>query len=81
VALHVQVDDAVSIDTEVGILLGADVPDGPVEVLLRPGVHTADQILVFERDGRKMMLFPSAVNERGADYERVSCRQHVRQAG
>ncbi len=81
VALHVQVGDSVSLDTELGILLGPDIPDGPVEVLLRPGVHVADQNLVFEQEGRKVVLITGAVNERGADYERLSCRQLVREPG
>jgi len=78
VELHVQVGETVSLDTELGILLGSDTPDGPVGVLLRPGVHVADQNLVFEREGRKVILTPRAVDERGADYERVNCGQLVR---
>jgi hypothetical protein len=74
VALHVLVGDTVSLDTEPGILLGSELPDGPPELLLRPGVHTADQGMVLERDGRKVVLRPSAVTERGADYERLTCR-------
>jgi hypothetical protein len=81
VALHVQVGDTVSLDTELGILLGSDVPDHPVELLLRPGVHTTDQRLEFEQDGRKVVLVPSTVNERGSDYERLSCRQLVHPSG
>lgn len=80
VQLHVQVGETVSLDTELGILLGSDAPDGPVGVLLRPGVHVADQNLVFERAGRKVVLQPGAVDERGADYERVMFRQLVRKS-
>jgi hypothetical protein len=75
VALHVQVGDTVSLDTELGILLGSGDTGVPVEVLLRPGVHVADQNLVLKRDGRKVLLVPDAVRERGADYELISCRE------
>ncbi|MGB8436661.1 MAG: hypothetical protein WCE38_20630 [Burkholderiales bacterium] len=81
VALRVLVGDTLSLDTELGILLGSDIPDGPLELLLRPGVHTTDQRLEFEQDGRKVVLVPGTVNERGSDYERLSCRQLVDPSG
>jgi len=74
VALHVQVGESVSLDTEPGILLGAEDGEASVEIVLRPGVHVADQNLVLERDGRKVLLVPDTVRERGADYERVGFR-------
>lgn len=77
VALHILVGETVSLDTELGILMDSEDPDGPIDVLLRPGVHVADQNLVVERAGRKLVLLPVAVEERGADYERVSCRRRV----
>ena len=73
VALHVQVGETVSIDTEPGVLLGPATSETPVEVLLRPGVHVADQNFVLERDGRKVLLVPDTVRERGFDYELISC--------
>jgi len=73
VALHVQVGETVSIDTEPGVLLGPATGETPVEVLLRPGVHAADQNFVLERDGRKVLLVPDTVRERGFDYELISC--------
>jgi hypothetical protein len=76
VALHVRVGQTVSLDTELGILLGPEA-EAPVELLLRPGVHIADQKLVLERDGRRMLLVPEAVQERGIDYERLSCNCSV----
>jgi len=72
--LHVQVGESVSLDTELGILLGLDDAETPVEILLRPGVHVPDQNLVLEREGRKVVLWPEAVRERGADYELINCR-------
>jgi hypothetical protein len=81
VALHVLVGDTISLDTEPGILLGAGEGDTPIEVLLRPGVHIADQNLVLERGERRIQLHPDAVRERGADYELLSCRAFVPKPG
>lgn len=75
VALHVQAGETVSLDTEQGILLAHAPGVAEVDVLLRPGVHVAGQNLVFERAGRRVVLLPLGVAERGADYELVHCRQ------
>jgi len=74
VAVHVQLGGTVSLDTEPAILLGPGEPDSPGEILLRPGVHVADQRLVLERDGRKIQLVPESMRERGADYELLICK-------
>jgi hypothetical protein len=76
VELRVQVGETVSLDTEVAILLGPEA-EASVELLLRPGVHIADQNLVLEREGRRVVLVPEAVQERGIDYERLSCHCSV----
>jgi len=81
VALQVQVGDTVSLDTEAGILLAHSPGAGDTDVMLRPGVHVAGHNLLFERAGRKVVLEPFRVEERGADYELVSCRQQIREPG
>lgn len=80
-ALHVQFGDTVSLDTEPAILVALGEGETPFEILLRPGVHVADQHLVLERAGRKVQLAPEAVRERGADYELLSCRTVARKPG
>jgi len=81
VALQVQAGDTVSLDTEPGILLTHLPGAGEVDVMLRPGVYVAGHNLLFERAGRKLVLEPLRVEERGLDYELVRCRQLVREPG
>jgi len=48
------------------------------QLILAPGVFSAEQNLEFERNGRLFLLLPSALVESGDDYERVRFRQMVR---
>ena len=48
------------------------------QLLLAPGVFSAEQNLEFERDGKSFLLLPSALVESGDDYELVRFRQMVR---
>jgi hypothetical protein len=80
VELRVKAGATVPLDTEVGILLGPQ-EESSVELLVRPGVHVDDQNLVLEGDGRRMLLVPEAVQERGVDYERLSCHCSVIKPG
>jgi hypothetical protein len=81
VTLKVQAGDAVSLDTEAGILLAQSPGSNEADLMLRPRVHVAGHNLILERAGRNVVFIPIRVEERGGDYELVRCRQVVSESG
>jgi hypothetical protein len=81
VELHVQMGNTTTaLGTEAGILLEPNQLSGEVQILLNPGVHAPGQNFMFDHNGLRTMLLPTAVAERRHDYELLRCRHLVRDA-
>jgi hypothetical protein len=78
VALHVHAGNLTSLDTEQGILLNHLHTDSDVQLLVRPGVHAPGQSFTLDWEGRRVVLLPAGIAERGHDYELIRCRHFVR---
>jgi len=48
------------------------------QLLVRPDVHVAGQTFEFNDGAMTVLLLPSAVQERGGDFELISARQMIR---
>jgi hypothetical protein len=68
-------------DGETAILLNPDDTAPEAQLLLRDGVLVAGQHLELERDGKRYVLLPAGVVERGEDYELVRFRRMIRDPG
>jgi len=67
-------------DAETAILLNPDDTAPEAQLLLRDGVFVAGRNLELERDGKRYLLLPAGVVERGEDYELVRFRM-IRDSG
>jgi len=80
VDLRVQTGNLTSLDTEAGIFLDHADADTEIQTLVRPGVHLPGQSFALDWDGRRKVLLPVGIAERGHDYELLRCRHFVRDA-
>lgn len=80
VDMKVQIGDALSIDSERGMIVAGQPGDTEIQLLVRHGVHESGQRFVIEGAGSRTVLLPVAPAERGADFELLRCRQQVRDA-
>jgi hypothetical protein len=80
VELRIQTGNLTSLDTEQGILLDPTPAGGEVQLLVRQGVNAPGQTFVLEGSGRRTILLPAGVAERGQDYELIRCRPFVQDA-
>jgi len=60
------------------ILLNPSVTAMEAQLLVRPDVHVAGQTFEFNDGAMTVLLLPSAVQERGGDFELISARQMIR---
>jgi hypothetical protein len=60
------------------ILLNPSVTAMEAQLLVRPDVHVAGQTFEFNHGAMTVLLLPSAVQERGGDFELISARQMIR---
>src|SRR3989442_7148888 len=67
-------------DAETAILLNPDDAVPEAQLLLRAGAFVDGQNLGLERDGKRYLLLPAGVMERGDDYELVRFRM-IRDSG
>ncbi|MGC2518704.1 MAG: hypothetical protein WA373_06310 [Burkholderiales bacterium] len=68
-------------DPGTGILLNPSDDGAEAHLLLRPGVLATGQNLEIERNGKRFLLMPAGVTDRGDDYEIIRCRQMIRETG
>lgn len=65
-------------DEHQAILLNPSVSAMEAQLLVRPDVYVAGQTFEFNYGAMTVLLLPSAVQERGGDFELISARQMIR---